>query len=84
MHTSLWHDPPATRYGPVLRGGSDVRRAAAPIGFVLVLYAGIVQAATFSVGSAGTCTHATLASAIAAAAANGPNLDEIRIGNAKP
>ena len=59
-----------------------MRHAAAPIGFVLVLYAGIVQAATFSVGSAGTCTHATLASAIAAAAANGPNLDEIRIGHA--
>jgi hypothetical protein len=37
------------------------------------------RAATFTVGSDGYCTHARLADAIAAARANGPGLDVIRI-----
>lgn len=57
-----------------------MRFISASIGFAFGLAAATSQAATFSVGSAGTCTHATLASAIAAAAANGSGLDEIRIG----
>lgn len=58
-----------------------MRRIAAWMGLLLALPPSPASSAVFSVGSGGTCTHATLASAVAAAAANGPNLDAIRIAN---
>jgi predicted outer membrane repeat protein len=39
----------------------------------------VAEAAVFTVGADGACTHANLLSAISAASANGPGLDEIRI-----
>jgi hypothetical protein len=47
------------------------------LGLALLATAG--RSATFTVGTAGPCTHAGLQAALAAAAANGPGQDEIRL-----
>lgn len=44
-----------------------------------LLSSSIAGAAVFTVGSDGSCTHATLAAALAAASANGTGHDEIRL-----
>jgi hypothetical protein len=58
------------------------RRLALRLGALLALAAGPMAAATFRVGSEGPpCTHATLAAAVAAAAANGPASDTILLSD---
>jgi hypothetical protein len=58
----------------------DLRVASpAALAMLLLFSAPSLRAATFKVGTAGACTHASLADALAAAAANGPGYDVIQI-----